>query len=156
MNVKGRGASIVGIVIAVVLGLATIDADAQVACPSSISVEQKASAPNDWSVSYTKTQPALSSVTIFEGPSEEQASLKYDNQRNTNDEIIQTWDLPASDHGYFIVCGYTSTSVQLLRKLPNDLRTCEVVMEKGVTFGGGGEIIKRAECKAAASSKKAG
>jgi hypothetical protein len=121
-------------------------ANAQVACPLNIKVEQKAVAPSEWSVDYSKNAAALSSVTIFDGPPQEQASLKYDDERTTTDQIIQTWDLPASDRGYWIECGYTNTWALLRRKLSNEMRACKVVLEKGVTFGDGGAIVKRAEC----------
>jgi hypothetical protein len=124
---------------------------AQVACPQNISVEQKAAAPNEWSVVYSKASADLSSATIFEGPPEELASLKYDDERNAKDEIIQTWKLPASERGYWIACGYSNTTAELRRKLPNDLRACEVILEKGVTFGDGSAVVKRAECTAAGS-----
>jgi hypothetical protein len=126
--------------------VANVAANAQVACPPNIKVEQKAVAPSDWSVDYSKKAAALSSATIFDGPPQEQASLKYDDERTTKDEIIQTWALPASDRGYWIECGYTNTAALLRRKLPNDMRTCKVVFEKGVTFGDGGAVAKRAEC----------
>jgi hypothetical protein len=124
---------------------------AQVACPPNISVAQKATAPSEWSADYSKLPAALSSVTIFEGPPEELGSLKYDDERTTKDSVIQTWELPASDRGYWIVCGYTNTSAQLRRKLPSELHACEVVLEKGVTFGDGGAVVKRAGCSAAAT-----
>jgi hypothetical protein len=136
------------IALLVALCLATLGgmAYAQVACPKNLSVDQKATAPNDWGVDYSKLPAALSSATIFDGPPAEQASLKYDDQRTTSNSVIQTWALPASVRGYWLVCGYTNTTAQLERKLPNDARTCEVVLEKGVTFGDGGAVIKRARC----------
>ncbi len=123
---------------------------AQVACPPNISVEQKASAPGGWSVEYSKNPAALSSVTIFDGPPEELASLKYDGERTTKNDIIQTWALPAGDRGYWIECGYTNTMALLRRKLPDDVRVCTAVLEKGVTYGDGGAVVKRAECHTAA------
>jgi len=129
-------------------------ARAQVACPPSVSVEQKAAASNEWGVDYSKLPAALSSVTIFDGPPSEQASLKYDDERVTKSEIIQTWELPASDRGYWLVCGYTNTTAQLVRKLTNAIRACEVVFEKGVSYGGGGMVVKRARCTPTAASAK--
>ncbi len=123
---------------------------AQVECPPTISAEQKASAPSDWSVGYSKMPAALSSATIFDGTPEEQASLKYDDERTAKDEIIQTWQLPTSARGYWIVCGYANTTAELRRKLPDDVRACEVVIEKGVTYGNGGSVIKRARCTSGA------
>ena len=147
-------ASVAGFLTALVATSGPVGAQAQVACPPNISVEQKTAAPNEWSVDYSKAHAALSSVTIFEGPPEEQASLKYDDERTAKDEIIQTWELPASDRGYWIVCGYTSTTAQLRRKLPTDLRACQVVIEKGVTFGDGAAVVKRAGCGVNAGSHK--
>jgi hypothetical protein len=142
------------LVVATLVTFGRVAAYAQVACPSNIAVEQKAAAPNDWTLDYSKAPAPLSSVTIFEGAPEEQASLKYDNERATKDEIIQTWELPASERGYWIICGYSNTSAQLRRKLPNDIRACEVVLEKGVSFGGGGAVVKRARCGATSASQK--
>lgn len=121
---------------------------ADVSCPQTISVEQKATAPNDWSVDYFKTSAELSSITIFDGPPEEQASLKYDDERSTKAEIVQTWDLATNERGYWIVCGYAHTTAELRRKLPNEVHACEAVFEKGVTFGGGGMVAKRVRCTA--------
>ena len=122
-------------------------ANAQVACPRTIAVEQKAAAPpTEWSLGYAAAPAELSSVTIFDGPPEEQASLKYDDERTIKDEIVQTWELPASARGYWIVCGYSNTAAQLRRKLPDDIRGCKVAIEKDVSYGGGGAVIKRALC----------
>lgn len=131
-----------------------VAARAQVVCPPSVSVEQKATAPNEWSLDYSKASAELSSVTIFDGAPEELASLKYDDERTTRDEIIQTWELPANDRGYWIVCGYSNSTVLLRRRLPNDARACAVVFEKGVSFGSGGAVVKRAVCATDAGSHK--
>jgi hypothetical protein len=151
---KSRIASIVSLMVVLLMTFGNF-AYAQIACPKNISVEQKAVAPNEWSVDYSKAPSALSSATIFEGPPEEQESLKYDDERATKDAIIQTWELPSSERGYWIVCGYTNTTAQLRRKLPNDIRACEVIFEKGVTFGDGAAVVKRAGCTSAAASHQA-
>jgi hypothetical protein len=157
MEVKLSGiASIATFLTVLLLTSGLVDAQTPVACPANISVEQKAAAPNDWSVDYSKAPAALSSATIFDGPPEEQASLKYDDERSAKTEIIQTWQLPASERGYWIVCGYANTTAQLRRKLPDDIRGCEVALEKGVTFGDGAAVLKRAECTSiSATSHKA-
>jgi hypothetical protein len=142
-------------VVGLLVTYSRLDAYAQIACPPNIPVEQNATAPNDWSVDYAKTPAALSSVTIFEGPPEEQASLKYDDERTTKNEVIQTWELPASNRGYVIVCGYANTTAQLRRKLPNDTRTCQVVLEKDATLGEGGAVVKHAECTSGVAPHKA-
>ena len=140
--------------IVVLFTLPAAVARAQVACPPNVSVEQKAASPGGWSVGYSSLPAALSSATIFEGPPEEQASLKYDDERSGKDAIIQTWELPASNRGYWMVCGYTNTTAQLRRNLPRDIHACEVVLEKGVTFGGGA-VVKRAQCTSTAAAHQA-
>ena len=151
---KSRIASIVSLMVVLLMTFGNFAAYAQIACPKNISVEQKAVAPNEWSVDYSKAPSALSSATIFEGPPEEQVSLKYDDERTMKGEIIQTWALPASERGYWIVCGYANTSAQLRRKLANDIRACDVILETGVTFGDGAAVVKRAECSVAGSARK--
>src|ERR1700683_34878 len=118
-----------------------------VSCPQSIAVEQKASAQDQWSVDYARDQAALSSITIFDGPPQEQASLKYDDERTVKDEIIEVWKLPKSDRGYWMQCGDANTTAQLSRKLPAEVSSCEAVLEKGVSYAGGGAVVKRAECR---------
>jgi hypothetical protein len=94
----------IGIVV-LMLALREADARAQVACPPTIAVEAKASAPNDWGLGYSKDAAELSSATIFEGPPEELTSLKYDDERKEKDKIVQSWELPAGRRGYWNVCG---------------------------------------------------
>ena len=154
MSPFGRGAAALLVAVASMLFAGAQRADAQVACPATIAVEQKAAAPGQWSLGYATAPAELSSVAIFDGPPEEQASLKYDDERTLKDEIIQTWELPASGRGYWIVCGYTNTTAQLRRKLPDDARACEVAIEKGVTYGGGGIVIKHARCTLAGTAQK--
>lgn len=139
-------ASIAGLVAVLLMTVRVRAVCAQVACPPNISAEQKATAPPEWTLDYSKAPAALESVTIFEGPPEEQASLKYDAERTTNNEIIHLWKLPASDRGYWIECGYTNTTAQLRRKLPKEISKCEVDFEKGATFGNGSAVVKRTRC----------
>jgi hypothetical protein len=154
MRLFARGASAIFIAAASMLLVGEQRANSQVACPATIAVEQKAAAPAEWNLGYSTAPAELSSVTIFDGPPEEQTSLRYDDERTTKDEIVQTWKLLASARGYWIVCGYTNTTAQLRRKLPDNVRACEVAMEKDVTYGGGGAVLKRARCTPAGPSQK--
>jgi hypothetical protein len=118
----------------------------EVACPATISVEEKAVAPGDWAADYSKDPISLDSATIFDGPPEEQASLKYDDERTSKSELIQTWRLQPSSRGYWLMCGYANTSVRVRRKLPDGIDQCEVVLQRNVRYGNGGAVIKRARC----------
>jgi len=57
---------------------------AESACPATIVVEQRASAPApDWTVSYSGYETAVAGVTIFDGPPAQQASLVPDNEKTS-------------------------------------------------------------------------
>jgi hypothetical protein len=123
-------------------------ARAQAACPATISVEQKASAPAaDWTVAYSGYQTAVAGVTIFDGPPAQQASLVPDNEKTTKDAVIQTWRLAKSDRGYWLQCDYANTTAQIYRRLPADVTRCDVTYERNVSFGEGGRVVKKVNCE---------
>jgi hypothetical protein len=61
---------------------------------------------------------------------------------------VQTWNLPPSKDGYWLACGYTNTSQQLVRKLPAMTAICEVILDREVSFPDGGPVIRRVRCRA--------
>jgi hypothetical protein len=118
------------------------------ACPRTIAVEQKASAPAlDWSVSYSGYETAIQGVTIFEGPPAEQASLVPDNEKTSGDNVIQTWRLTKSDRGYWLQCNYANTTAQIARRLPDSITRCDVVYDHNQHFAGGSNVVKSVNCK---------
>ena len=120
---------------------------AESACPATIVVEQRASAPApDWTVSYSGYETAVAGVTIFDGPPAQQASLVPDSEKTVGDSIIQVWQLPKSDRGYWLQCNYANTTVQISRRLAGVTR-CDVVMDHNMRFGGGGNVVKSVNCK---------
>ena len=123
-------------------------ARAESACPATVAVEQRASAPApDWTVSYSGYETAVAGVTIFDGPPAEQASLVPDSEKTSGDNIIQVWQLPKSDRGYWLQCNYTNTTVQLARRLPASVHRCDVVLNRNQRFPGGGVVLKSVNCK---------
>jgi len=121
---------------------------AESACPQTIVVEQRASAPTpDWTVSYSGYETAVAGVTIFDGPPAQQASLVPDSEQQVGDNIIQVWQLPKSDRGYWLQCNYANTSAQISRRLAGVTR-CDVVLDHNMRFGGGGgNVVKSVNCK---------
>ena len=118
------------------------------ACPRTIAVEQRASAPApDWNVSYSGYETAIQGVTIFEGPPAEQASLVPDNEKTAGDNVIQTWRLPKSDRGYWLQCNYANTTAQITRRLPDSIARCDVVYDHNQLFAGGSYVVKSVNCK---------
>ena len=121
---------------------------AESACPRTIAVEQRASAPApDWSVSYSGYETAIQGVTIFDGPPAEQASLVPDNEKTVGDNVIQTWRLTKSDRGYWLQCNYANTTAQIARRLPASIARCDVVYDHNEHFAGGGYVVKSVNCK---------
>ena len=122
-------------------------AQAESACPATIAVEQKASAPApDWTVSYSGYETAVAGVTIFDGPPAEQASLVPDNEKTSGDNIIQTWQLAKSARGYWLQCNYANTTAQISRRLPAEITRCDVIYDHNLRFGGG-NVVKSVNCK---------
>ena len=123
-------------------------AQAESACPATISVEQRGSAPaSDWTVTYSGYQTAVAGVTIFDGPPSEQASLVPDSEKPSGDNLIQIWQLPKSDRGYWLQCNYANTTAQISRRLPASVSRCDVVYDHNVRFAGGGNVVKSVNCK---------
>jgi hypothetical protein len=121
-------------------------AAAEVVCPDTIAVTQNAAATGEWQVRDSGEKPELERVTIYEGPPEQQASLKYDRVIKRKSEILQMWDLPPSKEGYWLACGYSNTSKQLSRKLPAMTAICGVTLDRGVNFPDGSPVIRRVRC----------
>jgi len=123
-------------------------ARAESACPATIAVEQKGSAPApDWTVTYSGYQTAVAGVTIFDGPPAEQASLVPDSEKPSGDNIIQIWQLPKSDRGYWLQCNYANTTAQISRRLPASAKRCDVVLNHNERFSGGSYVVKSVNCK---------
>jgi hypothetical protein len=121
---------------------------AESACPATIVVEQRASAPApDWTVSYSGYETAVAGVTIFDGPPAQQASLVPDSEKQVGDNIIQVWQLPKSDRGYWLQCNYANTTAQISRPLPPSVNRCDVVLNHNMRFSGGGNVVKSVNCK---------
>ena len=121
---------------------------AESACPATIVVEQRASAPApDWTVSYSGYETAVAGVTIFDGPPAQQASLVPDSEKQVADNIIQVWQLPRSDHGYWLQCNYANTTAQISRRLPASATQCVVVYDHNERLSGGAYVIKSVSCK---------
>lgn len=136
-------ALVAGIILAMAPGAA-----AEVMCPDTIGVSQNATAAGEWQVRDSGEKPELERVTIYEGPPAEQASLKYDREIKRKSEIVQVWNLPPSKEGYWLSCGYTNTSKQLYRKLPETTVLCEAIFDRGVSFPDGSPVARRVRCRA--------
>jgi hypothetical protein len=120
---------------------------AEIACPDTLSVNQRADPPTGWSVTYAEQAPRLSGVTIFDGQPANRASIKYSNRRQTSKEMVLTWDLGDSPRSFYLQCSYERSTAQIATALPPGVRTCEVVFDRSVSYPGGGFAIKRMVCR---------
>lgn len=121
---------------------------AQATCPPTVAVEQKASAPTpEWAVTYSGYRTAIAGVTVFDGPPAEQASLAPDQEKTRGNDVIQTWQLPKSDRGYWLQCNYANTTAQVSRRLPAGARQCVVVYDHNERLSGGAYVVKSVNCK---------
>src|ERR1700683_2251385 len=100
------------------------------ACPLELTVREQATAPAGWDLSYEAGPRRLESVTFFDGPPKDEASLVYDEQVKSAKEFRATWHFPAGGRGTWISCGYTSTGALVSRRLPPTVRVCTVVYER--------------------------
>ena len=70
-----------------------------------------------------------------------------DNEKPTGDNVIQIWQLPKNDRGYWLQCNYANTTAQIARRLPASVTRCDVVYDHNMRFSGGGYVVKSVNCK---------
>ena len=120
---------------------------AEVSCPDQLSVEQRAEAPDGWSVAYLEVVPRLTGITLFDGPPANRVSLKYDRRRQTSKELILIWNLADTPRSHYLLCSYERATVQISTALPPGTRRCEVVFDRTTSYPGGGLPVKRMVCR---------
>jgi len=128
------------------LGL-TVAVHAEVQCPDTLSVNQRAEPPTGWSVTYGEQAPRLSGVTIYDGRPANRVTIKYTNRRQSAKELILTWDLGDNPRSFYLQCSYERSTAQIASPLPPGVRTCEVVFDRTVSHPGGGFAVKRMVCR---------
>jgi len=112
-------------------------------CPDRISTTQSlAGAIAGWTAEDGATPTILASVTFFDGPPKQLASLVPDESHSQS----ATWQL-VSNHGqYWLACGYSGTRITLARALPAGTKTCTVTYDPKQTVDGLASI-ERITCK---------
>ena len=112
------------------VGLFAAQAAAEVSCPDQLSVQQRAEAPDGWSVSYAETAPRLAGVAVFDGPPSNRANLKFDQRKQSNRELTLVWKLRESPRSHYLQCSYERTTATIATALPPGVRQCEVVFDR--------------------------
>jgi len=118
------------------------------ACPREIEVEQRVDVvPEGWNAAQTTATVALASVTFFDGPPSEKASLKFDSEDMQKRDRVASWNLPPNVRGYWISCGYQNTTAVISRRLPENIRSCAVTYDRRKRGAAGLQAIKDISCK---------
>jgi len=125
----------------------TVPAQAEVACPDSLEVQQQAVMPSeDWTAIYTDPPLRLTGVTIFNGPPSQNRKVKPFSTRSTQGELRIVWRLPESPRNFHLLCTYERTSANLVTVLPPGVTSCSAVYDRHVSYGRGGYAVKRMVC----------
>jgi hypothetical protein len=118
------------------------------ACPREIEVEQRVGVvPEGWNAAQTTATVALASVTFFDGPPSEKASLKFDSEDLQKRDRVASWNLPPNVRDYWISCGYQNTTAVISRRLPENIRSCAVTYDRRKRGAAGLQAIKDISCK---------
>jgi hypothetical protein len=97
-------------------------------CPNTIAVHQEWQTPIEgWKATLDDTPNRLASVTFFDGPPEEKASLVNDRTMKAAGKEVAAWHfLPRPNREIWIACGYSGTSIVLTKRLAPKTAVCEV------------------------------
>jgi len=120
---------------------------AEVHCPDTLSVSQRADPPTGWSVTYAEQAPRLAGVTIYDGQPANRVTIKYTNRKQSAKELILVWDLGDNPRSFYLQCSYERSTAQIASPLPPGVRNCEVVYDRTVSYPGGGFAVKRMVCR---------
>src|SRR5688572_1934526 len=100
-------------------------------CPRTVAIEQKPTAPPaGWNAADDGSPHRLASVTFYDGPLAERASLVYDEEVSAGKEWTGVWHFEPNPRGFWIACTYSGTSIVLSRRLPVEVKVCRVTYEK--------------------------
>jgi hypothetical protein len=111
-----------------------------------LEVQQRATVPEGWTASYSNEAPRLIGVSLFDGPPDNRAGMKYNYRRQIGRELHLTWTFIYSPRSHYLQCQYDRTSALITSPLPPGTRECEVVYEPAGARSGT-MIVKRMVCR---------
>ena len=123
-------------------------ADDVVSCPETIAVKQKLAQPvSGWTDGTNELPNRHASVTFYDGPPEQKASLVNQGETHSKGKDYATWNF-GSDLGnrIWIACGYAGTNVVLSRPLAKGVSQCTVTYNPRQNVAGL-PLIERIVCK---------
>ncbi len=106
--------------------------------PKEIATKQEiVTTPAGWTCAKEAHPNVLSSVSISEGPPEDQATLVYDDETKNMGKIVATWKFDAdSKERYWISCRYSGTDIMVKKALPEGVRELRIFYDDGVKTDG--------------------
>ena len=135
------------LVLAAAAALLALNVGAEVVCPDSLEVQQQAVTPSDdWTAMYTDPPLRLTGVPVYDGPPSQNRKLKPRSTRSTEGELRIIWRLPESRRNFHLLCTYERTSASLVTVLPPGVTVCTAVFDRRVSYGRGGQAVKRMVC----------
>jgi hypothetical protein len=135
------------LVLAAAAALLALSVRAEVVCPDALEVQQQAVTPSDdWTAIYTEPPLRLTGVTVYDGPPSQNHKLRPRSTRSTESELRIIWRLPESRRNFHLMCTYERTSASLVTVLPPGVTVCTAVFDRRVSYGRGGQAVKRMVC----------
>jgi len=98
-------------------------------------------------VQQHKSGHRLAGVTFYEGLPSAEASLVYDETATKGDDWIASWRFPPNAGGYWMVCRYEATTMELARALPSAVTVCHVAYDKLIITDPRHDEVRRIECE---------
>jgi hypothetical protein len=116
-------------------------------CPAALEASETVRAPEGWTVHRNPLPRRLQAATFFDGPPQEMAALRYDEETETGSELVAVWRFAASSRRIWIRCSYEGSRTALERALPDGVRQCRVAYDRQSSDAAGLPTIKRIECR---------
>lgn len=111
-------------------GVFAADNDRLLYCPESIKVTENASGIDaTWEITLDNGRRGyfLDDIRFYSGHPSQMASLVPDSTSRSANERKSIWRFPSdSSTGYWIACSYQNTRLLVTKKLPKNVKTCQV------------------------------
>lgn len=126
-------------------------ASAELSCPPTVVVSQKAAPPPPgWDVKNDEAMRIdVLGITFYLGPPSEMASLHPREHNTVGKKYVSTWSLykkKISGIELWMECSYTHTNVVLSKRVPDSIKECSVFYDKDSRVENN-YVFDRMECK---------
>ncbi len=96
-------------------------------CPPQINTEQRAVDPPAGFKTFDRHPPhKWVNAEFADGPPEDMAWLAPDSSQRKGNGFVNVWTFGTTSRGTYVSCAYAGTSVELVIRLPDSIKRCEV------------------------------